>query len=135
MRQEFATRHEQNKEIARQEQDRKQAMKTHIQSQPARRAVDVGNKLYRWGEDPELSQTERDDANTVILAMKDFDVTGARATHGFFSTMPPEDMLAELVSKMTEGGQQFKVSDTHWKVNFEVKKQINQEPEEDEEEE
>jgi len=74
VRQEFTTRHEANKEIARQEQDRKQAMKTHIQGQ-ARRGDTVNNKIYRWVADPELAEQERNDPNTVLLALKDFDGT------------------------------------------------------------
>ena len=36
---------------------------------------------------------------------------------------------------MCEQGQEFTVSDTIWRVNFELRKQINQEPEEEDEEE
>ena len=49
--------------------------------------------------------------------------------------MPPEDILSQLTQKMCEQGQEFTVSDTIWRVNFELRKQINQEPEEEDEEE
>jgi hypothetical protein len=119
-----------------QEAERKQAMKTHIQTQgQAYRSGDAsGGKVYRWDADPELSEAERNDPNTVLLALKDFDEAGNR-THGFFSTMPPQDILAHLSKKMAEHGQEFAVSDTTWKVNFECKKQINQEPDEEADEE
>ena len=35
--------------------------------------------------------------------------------------MPPEDILSQLLQKMIEQGQDYTVSDTNWKVNFEVK--------------
>jgi hypothetical protein len=54
--------------------------------------------------------------------MKNFAAEGVRTTHGFFSTMQPEDLLAQLVIKLQENSQEFTVSNTHWKVNFEVKK-------------
>jgi hypothetical protein len=49
--------------------------------------------------------------------------------------MPPEDILSQLTQKMCEQGQEFTVSDQIWRVNFELRKQINQAPEEDDEEE
>ena len=79
-------------------------------------------------DNPELSEAEKADPNTVLLALKEYQA-GANGTHGFFSTMPPEDILSELTQKMTTCGQKFTVSDTHWKVNFHDKKQINQPPE------
>jgi len=94
----------------------------------------VNNKIYRWVDDPELAENERNDPNTVLLALKDFDGSNQR-THGFFSTMPPEDILSQLTQKMCEQGQEFTVSDTIWRVNFELRKQINQAPDEEDEEE
>ena len=49
--------------------------------------------------------------------------------------MPPEDILSQLTQKMCEQGQEFTVSDQIWRVNFELRKQINQAPDEDDEEE
>jgi hypothetical protein len=125
-------RHETNKQLAQQEQDRKQAMKQHMNNQPRRGGDD--NKLYRWINDPKLSQAEREDPNTVLLELKDFQ-EGVKQTHGFFSNIAPEDILAQLTEKMKEELQEFKISNTHWRLNFDVKKQINKQPGEDDEEE
>ena len=100
MREEFVQRHESNKAIAQQEQDRKQAMKTHIETQP-RRGDAVGNKIYRWNADSELTEGERNDPNTLLLDLKDYQ-EGSNRTHGFFSTMPPEDILSQLTQKMAD---------------------------------
>ena len=129
VRQEFVTRHEANKAIAQEEQDRKQAMKNHIETQP-RRGDAEGNVNYRWNEDPELTEGERNDPNTVLLALKEYQ-EGSNRTHGFFSTIPPEEILSKLTENLKIQSQAYKVSDTIWKVNFECKKQINQQPEDD----
>jgi len=100
VREEFVQRHESNKAIAQQEQDRKQAMKTHIETQP-RRGDAVGNKIYRWNADSELTEGERNDPNTILLDLKDYQ-EGSNRTHGFFSTMPPEDILSQLTQKMAD---------------------------------
>ena len=71
VRAEFLTRHNANKEISRQESERKQAMKTHISNQ-ARRGDTVGNKTYRWIADPDLTDEERNDPDTVLLKLKDY---------------------------------------------------------------
>ena len=36
---------------------------------------------------------------------------------------------------MTDQQQEFNISKTHWRVNFDVKKQINQRPDEEDDEE
>lgn len=69
-----------------------------------------------------------------MLALKEYQ-EGSNRTHGFFSTIPPEEILSKLTENLKIQNQGFKVSDTIWKVNFECKKQINQAPEEDADEE
>lgn len=108
-------------------------MKTHAQNQ-IRRDFVLGGKTYRLVDNPDLSEADKADPNTVLLALKEY-TAGSNGTHGFFSTMPPEDILSELTQKMTTCGQEFTVSATTWKVNFECNKQINQPPEADDEEE
>lgn len=98
-------------------------MKTHIETQP-RRDFAVDRVNYRWTEDPELTDGDRNDANTVLLALKDYQ-DGPNREHGFFSTMPPEEIFSKLTENLSDQGQTFKVSDTIWKLNFECKKQIN----------
>jgi hypothetical protein len=69
-----------------------------------------------------------------LLALKEYQ-EGSNRTHGFFSTIPPEEILSKLTENLKIQNQAFKVSENIWKVNFECKKQINQAPEEDADEE
>jgi len=69
-------------------------MKQHMNNQP-RRGDANGNKTYRWVNDPKLSQQEREDPNTVLLDLKDYQ-EGVKQTHGFFSNIAPEDILSQL---------------------------------------
>mmetsp|Transcript_24528 Transcript_24528/g.28910 ORF Transcript_24528/g.28910 Transcript_24528/m.28910 type:complete len:93 (+) Transcript_24528:1180-1458(+) len=41
--------------------------------------------------------------------------------------------MCHLLQKMLQEGQSYKVSSTNWRVNYEVRKQINEQPEEGEE--
>ena len=98
-------------------------MKQHCTNQ-RRRDFEIDSKVYRWMDDPELTDEKRNDPTTVLLKMKDF-VEGTNGTHGFFSTMPPEEILSQFCGKMREKGQKFTVSETNMRVNFQVQKQIN----------
>lgn len=59
-----------------------------------------------------------------MLAFKEYQ-EGSNKTHGFFSTIPPEEILSKLIENLKIQNQAFKVADNIWKVNFECKKQIN----------
>lgn len=98
-------------------------MKTHIQTQP-RRGDTPSNKKYRWIADPDLTEHERNDPDTILLKLKDYN-EDANKTHGFFTTLPPENILSHLTHKMADKGQTFTVSDTVWRVNFKVQRQLN----------
>lgn len=73
-------------------------MKNHIETQP-RRGDAEGNVNYRWNEDPELTEGEKNDPNTVLLALKEYQ-EGSNRTHGFFSTIPPEEILSKLTENL-----------------------------------
>lgn len=65
-----------------------------------------------------------------MLALKEYQ-EGSNRTHGFFSTIPPEEILSKLIENLKLQNQAFKVADNIWKVNFECKKQINLQPEDE----
>ena len=56
-----------------------------------------------------------------MLALKEYQ-EGSNKTHGFFSTIPPEEILSKLIENLKIQNQAFKVADNIWKVNFECKK-------------
>jgi len=64
-----------------------------------RRDFVLGAKVYKLMENPQLSEADKNDPNTVLLALKDWQDTTNR-THGFFSTMPPEEIFSALTQKM-----------------------------------
>jgi hypothetical protein len=64
-----------------------------------RRGDAEGSFNYRWNEDPELTEGERNDPSTVLLALKEYEA-GAKKTHGFFSTIPPEEILSKLTENL-----------------------------------
>ena len=53
-------------------------------------------------------------------------------THTFFSTFPPDNILKRLTEGLDESGVEWKVKPPTWKINFEVHKQVNINPGEDE---
>ena len=68
-------------------------MKQHMNNQPRRAIEGYGDKNYRWINDPKLNQAEREDPKTVLLDLKEY-AEGTKQTHGFFSNIAPEDILA-----------------------------------------
>ena len=72
--------------------------------------------------------------DTVLLALKEYQ-EGSNRTHGFFSTIPPEEILFKLTENLKDQGQLFKVSNTNWRVNFELKRQVNIKPDDEEDDE
>lgn len=50
---------------------------------------------------------------------------GANQTHGFFTTLSPEDILSNLTKKMADEGQEFSVSDKVWRINFTVQRKAD----------
>ena len=79
---------------------------------------------YRWADDPELTEAERNEPNTVLLALKDYQ-EGSNITHGFFSTMAPEDIFNHLLLKLSEQGQAYTVSEKTWTLKFTIRKELN----------
>jgi hypothetical protein len=132
VRAEFAQRHEQNKKAAQAEQDRKQAMKQHCQNQDRRTTVTDPKlgMIYRLFDESQAAG-EQDD-KTVFLRLKDYS-PDTNTTHGFFTTNAPEDILQQLLQKMAAMEQDFNVSETHWRVNYSVRRQINRPPDGEEE--
>jgi len=63
-------------------------------------------------------------AEIIRLTAKDFNENQGR-THAFFSHFRPDYLFTQLTEKMTQQGQTFEMSNTTWKLNFEVSKQIN----------
>lgn len=98
-------------------------MKAHVQNQPRRGAIG-GGKKYRWVEDPELTEEERQDPNTLLLRLNSFN-DDPDNTRGFFSNFSPEDILQHLSTKMEEQGQKFAVSDKVWRVKFTTQRKMN----------
>lgn len=78
-------------------------MKTNIEAQTRRgvEGIGSGSKIYRWNEDPELTEDDHNDPNTILLGLKNFQ-EGSNRTHGFFSTMPPEEILQLITQKMVD---------------------------------
>lgn len=60
----------------------------------------------------------------IRLTAKDYNVNQGR-TNAFFSHFRPDYLFTQLTEKMTQQGQTFEMSNTTWKLNFEVSKQIN----------
>jgi len=63
-------------------------------------------------------------AEIIRLTAKEFNENQGR-THAFFSHFRPDYLFTQLTEKMTQQGQTFEMSNTTWKLNFEVSKQIN----------
>jgi len=106
-------------------------MKQHCDN--ARRDVVIDpkkGKTYRLFDESQAAGEQQED--TVFLRLKDY-APDINATHGFFTTNTPEDILQQLLQKMTEMEQDFNVSETHWRVNYSVKRQINVKPDDNEE--
>ena len=122
VRQEFAQRHEVNKQRAMAEQERKNAQRNTVNNNP-RRDFQLGGKVY-------LSHEEQVDASNataeiIRLRIKDYVETQGR-THAFFSHFKPDYLLQTLTRNMQEQGQVFDISNNTWKVSFNVSKQINE---------
>ena len=47
-------------------------MKNHVQSNQAHRDVKLGDKKYRWIASPTLTDAEKNEANTILLNMKEY---------------------------------------------------------------
>lgn len=47
-------------------------MKNHNAQNPVHRDVQLNGKTYRWVEDPQLTEGDRSDPNTIVLSMKEF---------------------------------------------------------------
>ena len=63
-------------------------------------------------------------AEVIRLTTKEFNENQGR-TNAFFSHFRPDYLFTQLTEKMTQQGQTFEMSNTTWKLNFEVSKQIN----------
>ena len=122
VRQEFAQRHEVNKQRAMAEQERKNAQRNQVNNNP-RRDFQLGGKVYLSHE--EQVDTSNATAEIIRLRIKDYVETQGR-THAFFSHFKPDYLLQTLTQKMQEQGQVFDISNNTWKVNFNVSKQINE---------
>ena len=126
VREEFANRHEVNKQRAWAEAERKQATRASATT-GARRDFKLDGKTYLSHEDvlPENATEEE----SIRLNVKDYNESQGR-THAFFSHFRPDYLFTELTKFLVMNGQTFVVSDQTWKLNFEVKKQINEAAEE-----
>ena len=47
-------------------------MKNHNAQNQARREIEIDGKIYRWVDDPLLTEADKNVPNTVLLYMKDF---------------------------------------------------------------
>ena len=122
VRDEFRRRLDVNKERARQEEERKQAQRNQVTNGPYR-DVRLNGKVY-LSTDDELSEEVAANQQVIRLNLKEYEVSQNR-THAFFSTFRPDYLLNQLLTKLNENTQDFAVSEKSWKINFEVKKQIN----------
>lgn len=92
VRAEFEKRHEQNKQQAQAEQERKQALRQHHEGQSGphhRSYFTFKNKVYRLVDDPSLTEAQRNDENVVLLGLKEFSEE-TNTKHGFFTTSAPD---------------------------------------------
>ncbi len=71
VRAEFTKRHETNKAITKAENEKKQTMKAQSNAQ-IRRDFVLGAKVYKHVDNPSLSDADKSDPNTVLLALKDW---------------------------------------------------------------
>jgi len=53
-------------------------MKNHNQQNETRRAIFANGKIYRWDEDPYLTENDRSIPNTVLLKMKAYEAEGSK---------------------------------------------------------
>ena len=66
-----------------------------------------------------LSQTDKDDPNVVILNMKAYEPNEARkAATVFFSNYVPEQILKEITDNLAERSIPYKISDKTWKITY-----------------
>ena len=123
IREEFGRRQDVNKQRAREEEERKNALRA--QNAGVRRDVQQNGKVYlSHGEEADAAQVESG-LEVVNLRLKEMD-TSASYTTSFFSTLTPGLLMESLVQKMTEQGQQYEMSNQTWKVSFNLQKDINE---------
>lgn len=71
-------------------------MKNHNAQNQVRRDITIDGKIYRWVDDPLLTDADKNVPNTVLLSMKDFLHEGGKRNQGFFTTISPEEILSHL---------------------------------------
>ena len=77
--------------------------------------------------DEEPSEQVDAAANQIVrLKLKDYD-NSKSGTHTFFSHFRPDYLLEQLTEKLGHQGQEYTVSDSTWKLNFEASKTIGEE--------
>jgi len=129
VRQEFANRQEVNKQRAREEEERKNAQRNQVNNMP-RRDLKLGNKIYLCHGEQMVDGAATANLEVVNLRLKEF-TTSSSHTHAFFSTFSPDVLLEQLTQKMTEQGQAFEISNTTWKVGFNLTKPLTEAEEDD----
>ena len=80
-----------------------------------------------------MTEADAADENVVLLRLKDF-TEETNVANGFFSTYKPDVIMSKLFEKLPQIQEIFPsssldhkttISKTNWRVNIEVRKQIN----------
>lgn len=120
---EFGRRHAVNKERAAADDDRKQSMESNVNDRRARRGA-AGNTQAIYCDADDVPENLKEYENLKTLMLEKYSDSDAKHIN-FFSRFDAPEVMTQITNYLTTLKQEFKISESSFKVTMTTKRQIN----------